>query len=227
MIRFVNMTKYYPTKFGRHFVFRDLNFEFPDGTNIGLMGLNGAGKSTLMRIMSGLSVPNHGYIETDKSISWPVGGGGLQSSLSARDNVRFVCRVYGSNSAEIEKKMAFVEEFADIGSFFDLPLKACSSGMRSRVSFGLSLAFDFDYYLIDEGMSAGDPVFRKKARKAFEDKIAESNVILVSHNTKDIQEMCNNVVVLHEGQATLYRDVEEGLAIYMTMQKKMKQRQEK
>lgn len=223
MIEFVNLTKYYPTRRGRYYVFRGLNFVFPDNTNIGLMGLNGAGKSTLMRIMGGLDIPNGGYMRTDNSISWPVGSaGGLQSSLTPRDNVRFVCRVFGANSTEIRKKMEFVEGFADIGGFFDLPLKACSSGMRSRVAFGLSLAFDFDYYLIDEAMAAGDPVFRKKAKVAFDEKISKSNIILVSHNIKDIQDMCDNVVVLHEGQATLFQNVAEGLERYMTMQKKQK-----
>ncbi|NDY90900.1 ABC transporter ATP-binding protein [Ideonella livida] len=228
MIEFVNLTKYYPTRFGRYYVFRDLNFRFPDGINVGLMGLNGAGKSTLMRIMAGLSAPSRGHFRCDKTISWPVGSGaGLQGSLTPRDNARFVCRLFGLTRREVEERVEYVERFAEIGNFFDMPLKACSSGMRGRVAFGLSMAFDFDYYLIDEAMAAGDATFRARAKATFESKIARSNVIMVSHNIKDIQEMCHNVVILHDGQATLYENVAEGLDIYMTMQKKIKQARSK
>ncbi len=116
--------------------------------------------------------------------------------------------------------MQFVEDFAELGKFFDLPMRTYSSGMRGRVSFGLSLAFDFDYYLIDEGMATGDPIFRKKAQRLFADKIKNANLILVSHNTRDILDLCNTVVVLEDGEATLYEDVKEGLAVYQNMQKK-------
>jgi capsular polysaccharide transport system ATP-binding protein len=222
MIELVNLTRYYPTPLGRHYVFKNLNFVFPSGASIGLMGRNGAGKSTLMRVMGGLDQPNEGFVRTSKTISWPVGlSSAMQSSLSARDNVRFVCRVYGSTPQQIKERMEFVEDFAELGKFFDLPMRTYSSGMRGRVSFGLSLAFDFDYYLVDEGMATGDPIFRKKAQALFADKIKSANLILVSHNTRDILDLCTTVVVLEDGQATLYEDVKEGLAIYQNMQKKV------
>ncbi|ASM76909.1 ABC transporter ATP-binding protein [Vitreoscilla filiformis] len=221
MIELVNLTKYYPTPLGRHYVFKNLNFVFPEGANIGLMGRNGAGKSTLMRVMGGLDRPDEGFVRTQKSISWPVGlSSAIQSSLTARDNVRFVCRLYGASPQEVKERMQFVEDFAELGKFFDLPMKTYSSGMRGRVAFGLSLAFDFDYYLVDEGMATGDPIFRKKAQALFRQKISKSNLILVSHNTKDILDLCNTVVVLEGGVATLYEDVAEGLSIYENMQKK-------
>ncbi len=220
MIELINLTKYYPTPKGRHYVFRDLSFRFPEGANIGLMGRNGAGKSTLMAIIAGTEVADGGMIRTDKTISWRVGaGGGFQGSLSARDNVRFVCRLYSSSSQETRERIQFVEEFADIGKFFDMPMKTYSSGMRSRVTFGLSMAFEFDYYLIDEAMSAGDPLFRKKAQAVFDGRVKNSNLILVSHNTKDIENMCNVVVVLEGGQATIYNDVKEGIEVYQNMQR--------
>lgn len=218
MIELVNLTKYYPTPQGRYYVFRDLNFTFPDGVSIGLMGRNGAGKSTLMRLMGGLDSPDSGEVRTPNSISWPVGfGSGFQGSLSARDNVRFVCRVYGAQGEAMRERVRFVEEFAEIGRFFDMPLKTLSSGMRGRVSFGLSMAFAFDYYLVDEGMAAGDPIFRKKAKAAFKSRTSQANLILVSHNTKDIQDMCDVVVVLEGGAVTLYEDVAEGLKVYQNM----------
>lgn len=221
MIELVNLTRYYPTRLGRHYVFKNLNFTFPEGASIGLMGRNGAGKSTLMRVMGGLDQPNEGSVRTTKSISWPVGlSSAMQSSLSARDNVRFVCRLYGSTPEQVRERMQFVEDFAELGKFFDLPMKTYSAGMRGRVSFGLSLAFDFDYYLVDEGMATGDPIFRKKAQAMFKDKIRNANLILVSHNVRDIQDLCNTVVVLEGGQATLYEDVKEGLSVYQNMQKR-------
>ena len=224
MLELVNLTKYYPTPMGRHYVFRDLNFKFPEEASIGLMGRNGAGKSTLMRIIAGVEVPNQGHVRTDKTISWRVGlAGGFQGSLSSRDNVRFVCRLFSATPEETREKVRFVEEFAEIGKFFDLPMKTLSSGMRGRVTFGLSLAFEFDYYLIDEGMAAGDPIFRKKAQAAFEAHVSKGKLILVSHNPKDIQNLCDVVVILEDGQATLYNDVKEGLELYQNMQQKRQQ----
>lgn len=218
MLELVNLTKSYPTRLGRHYVFRDLNFVFPEGVSVGLMGRNGAGKSTLMQILGGVEVPDSGKIHTDKTISWTVGlSGGLQSSLTARDNVKFVCRIHGLGREEMEEKVRYVEDFADIGKFFDMPIKSYSSGMRSRVSFGLSMAFKFDYYLVDEGMSAGDPMFRKKASDAFKNRTKDANLILVSHNVRDIRNLCQMVVVLDGGRATLFEDVEEGLAVYQSL----------
>lgn len=223
MLELVNLTKYYPTPLGRHYVFRNLNFHFPEDASIGLMGRNGAGKSTLMRIIAGVEVPDQGHVRTDKTMSWRVGlGGGFQGTLSPRDNVRFVCRLFSSSPEETRAKVRYVEEFAEIGKFFDLPMKSLSSGMRGRVTFGLSLAFEFDYYLIDEGMAAGDPIFRKKAQAAFEQHISKGKLILVSHNPKDIQNLCDVVVILENGQATLYNDVKEGLEIYQNMQRPTK-----
>lgn len=218
MIELINLTKYYPTPKGRHYVFRDLNFVFPDGVSIGLLGRNGAGKSTLMRIMGGLDTPDSGEVRTNNTISWPVGlSSGFQGSLSARDNVRFVCRVYGATGKAMQDKIDFVQDFADIGKFFDMPMKTLSSGMKGRVTFGLSMAFDFDYYLVDEGMSAGDPAFAKKAKDTFRDKISTANLIMVSHNVRHVQDLCDVVVVLDRGQVTLYEDVAEGLAVYQNM----------
>jgi capsular polysaccharide transport system ATP-binding protein len=218
VIELVNLTKYYPTPTGRHYVFRDLNFKFPEGVSIGLMGRNGAGKSTLMRIIGGMDPPNSGEVRTNQSISWPVGlGGGFQGSLSARDNVRFMCRVYGATGDVMKEKIRFVERFAEIGKFFDMPMKTYSGGMKGRVAFGLSMAFEFDYYLVDEGMATGDPIFRKKAQDAFADRTKAASLILVSHNVKDIQQLCDVVVVVEGGTAVLYEDLEEGLSVYQNM----------
>lgn len=165
MIRLEHLTKSYPLNKGRHYVFKDLTFEFPDDCSIGLMGRNGAGKSTLMRILGGMDMPDKGRVITDKKISFPIGiGTHFQSSLSSRDNIKFLARVYGYKGDALKEKIAFVEDFAEIGKFFDEPSGILSSGMKSRVLFGMSMAFDFDYYLIDEAGAVGDPAFKKKKR---------------------------------------------------------------
>jgi capsular polysaccharide transport system ATP-binding protein len=215
MIELRDLTKWYRTDRGRHYVFRDLNFKFPPGSNIGLIGRNGAGKSTLMRLLGGLETPNRGAVLTDRSISWPVGlSGGFQSSLTARENAQFVCRVYGATGAQMRKKIEFVRDFAEIGEYFDLPIKTYSSGMRSRVAFGLSMAFDFDYYLIDEAMAVGDAQFKAKGQRLLSERLSGANVILVSHSMSLIRKHCNIVVLIERGRTVLYEDVAAGIAAY-------------
>lgn len=218
MIELRHLTKSYPTPHGRRYVFRDLNFTFPEGANIGLIGPNGAGKSTLMRLIGGIDAPDSGAVVTDARISWPVGlSGGFQGSLTGRDNVQFVCRLYGASGQAMREKVHFVQEFAEIGEYFDLPVKSYSSGMRSRLAFGLSMAFDFDYYLIDEVMAVGDAQFKRKSQDVFKSKLERSRLILVSHSMRDIAQHCHVVVLVRQGQATLYTDVQAGIAAYQGM----------
>ncbi len=218
MIELQNLTKSYVTPHGRRYVFRSLNFSFPEHVSIGLIGRNGAGKSTLMRLLGGIDTPDSGRVLTDKSISWPLGlSGGFQGSLTGRDNVRFVCRIYGAVREAMREKVRFVEDFAELGEYFDLPVKSYSSGMRSRLGFGLSLAFDFDYYLIDEGMSVGDAHFKKKSQALFKERVATSKVILVSHSMSDVRRLCDVVVLVDGGQATLFADVQAGIDAYQQL----------
>lgn len=215
MIVLDRLSKSYQLTHGRHYVFRDLSFTFPEKSSIAILGPNGAGKSTLMRILGGIDAPDNGRVITDKSISWPVGlSGGLQGSLSARDNVKFVCRVYGYTGEALREKVSYVEEFAEIGKYFDQPIKNYSSGMRSRVAFGLSMAFDFDYYLIDEAGAVGDPQFKKKSKAVYDEKRKNANVILVTHNMNEVRELCQHVIVVQNGQAQVFDDIEDGIAIY-------------
>lgn len=216
MIILDNLTKSYRLNNGeRHYVFKNLSFEFPENCSIGLIGSNGAGKSTLMRILGGMDIADSGRIKTDKIISWPVGlSGGFQGSLSARDNVKFVSRIYGYKGEAMREKVSFVEEFAEIGKYFDEPMKTFSSGMRSRVAFGLSMAFDFDYYLIDEAGAVGDAKFKKKSDAIYKDKLKNSKVIMVSHNMKEIEQWCDKVVLVQNGNAIVFDDVREGISAY-------------
>ncbi len=215
MIELRAVTKSYPSPHGRRYVFRDLSFRFPDGASIGLIGPNGAGKSTLMRLLGGIDAPDRGSVYSDVRISWPVGlAGSFQGSLTARDNARFVCRLYGATGDTMRAKLRFVEEFAEIGDYFDLPVKSYSSGMRSRVAFGLSMAFDFDYYLIDEVMATGDAQFKAKSKAVFQQRLQSSKLILVSHNMSDIRQYCDVVVLIRNGCATVFDDIEAGILAY-------------
>ncbi|ECO5650665.1 ATP-binding cassette domain-containing protein, partial [Campylobacter jejuni] len=134
MIKLINLTKSYPLfSGGRHYVFKNFTFKFPENCSIGLMGGNGAGKSTLMRLLSGAELPDSGKIITNKKLSWPLGlNGAFQGSLTARDNAKFVARVYGYKGQELQEKVKFVEDFAELGKFFDEPMKTYSSGMSAR-----------------------------------------------------------------------------------------------
>lgn len=219
MIEVKNLTKsYLHHKGGRKYVFRDLSFTIPTDRNVAIIGRNGAGKSTLMNLLAKVDTPDSGEIITDKSISWPVGlSGGFQGSLSARENVKFIARTQGFRGDALREKVRFVEEFAEIEEYFDLPVKTYSSGMRGRVAFGLSLAFEFDYYLVDEAMSVGDAHFKKKASDAFKDKVGKANIILVTHGMTQVRTMCDLVLVLHGGKATLYDDIEEGIKVYQNL----------
>lgn len=182
MIKIENLTKSYRTPKGRHYVFKDLNIELPSGKSIALIGRNGAGKSTLLRMIGGIDRPDSGKIVTDSSISWPVGlSGGFQGSLTGRENVKFVARLYAKKE-ELKEKVTFVEEFAELGKYFDMPIKTYSSGMRSRLGFGLSMAFKFDYYLVDEITAVGDARFKKKCLDIFNSKRRYSNFLMVTHS---------------------------------------------
>ena len=214
MIEIKNITKSFMTPKGRHYLFKDLNLTIADKQSVGLLGRNGAGKSTLLRIICGLDNPDSGEVITNSTISWPVGvAGGFQGSLTGRQNVRFVCRLYSSGDY-IDEKIRFVEEFADIGRYFDMPVKSYSSGMRSRLTFGLSLAFDFDYYMLDEVGAGGDAAFRKRSQEILNARKATSGVLMVSHNLKDIEKTCDVGIVLMDQTAHVYHDTAEAIKVY-------------
>lgn len=221
MIKLENLTKYFDLKDGqRHYLFDNINFTFPEDCSIGLLGANGAGKSTLLRILCGIVTLDHGKVITDKLLSWPVGlSGGLQAKLSARDNAKFVCRVYGLWGEAMRERVSFIEEFAAIGKYFDQQIGSFSSGMRSRVAFALSIAFDFDYYLFDEITAVGDAAFKKKIAAFYDEKLKTSKFLMVSHNMNEIEKWCDKVVIVENKQLTTYDDVSEGIKVYQGLGK--------
>ncbi|EFA2754580.1 ABC transporter ATP-binding protein, partial [Escherichia coli] len=210
MIAIENLTKSYKTQNGRHYVLKDVNLLFPEGKSIAFIGHNGAGKSTLLRIIGGIDRPDKGRIVTDKTISWPVGlSGGFQGSLTGRENVKFVARLYSKNN-ELRDKIDFVKDFSELGKYFDMPIKTYSSGMRSRLGFGLSMAFDFDYYLVDEITAVGDARFKKKCIDLFNQKRDKSNLLMVSHNLNSLADYCDHAILFDKQQNVhLFSEIEE------------------
>lgn len=219
MIKIENLTKSYRTPTGRHYVFKDLNIEIPSGKSVAFIGRNGAGKSTLLRMIGGIDRPDSGKIITNKTISWPVGlAGGFQRSLTGRENVKFVARLYAKQE-ELKEKIEFVEEFAELGKYFDMPIKTYSSGMRSRLGFGLSMAFKFDYYIVDEVTAVGDARFKEKCAQLFKERHKESSFLMVSHSLNSLKEFCDVAIVFKNSYIIgYYENVQSGIDEYKMYQ---------
>lgn len=214
MIELRNLTKSYKTKYGRHYVYKDVNVIFPGGKNIGILGPNGAGKSTLLRLIAKIEYPDSGEIITNKSLSWPVAfSGGFQGSLTGRQIVSFVCKIYGAEE-EIDDKIEFVKDFTELGKYFDMPIKTYSTGMRARLAFALSMAFDFDYYIIDEVTAVGDTEFRKKCNHILKEKLQRSNIIITSHNINSLKKLCHIFAIPYKGDLIVFEDFKEASKFY-------------
>lgn len=195
-------------------VLSGVSFTIPPKLNVGLIGGNGAGKSTLLRLVGGVDQPTRGHIERHCRVSWPMGfGGGLQGSLSGRQNAKFVCRIHGHED-DIAERIKFIEAFAELGPSFDEPVKDYSSGMKSRLQFALSLAFDFDVYISDEVTAAGDASFRRKASMAFQRLADHASIIMVSHGEGTLRQFCQAGIWLHEGKAHWFDDIGDALMAY-------------
>ncbi len=220
MIELINVSKFYKTANGKKYVLRNVSQIIPSDVNVGILGRNGAGKSTLLRMLGGIDFPNSGAIVSNKTFSWPMGlAGGFQGSMTGRQNVKFVCRIYGKSDAEILQAIESVEKFAEIGDYFDMPIKIYSSGMKSRLSFGLSLVFDFDYLIIDETLSVGDKNFQVKSKAALRKKIENCNVLLVSHSMPILKEICQAGIVVHAGQMYYFDDIQDAIKTYEKINK--------
>jgi capsular polysaccharide transport system ATP-binding protein len=215
MIRLSNVTKYYEVKGRRKYLMRNVSLTIPSILNIGILGSNGAGKSTFLRMLGGIDFPNKGRIISDKKISWPLGlTSGFQGSLTGKENAQFICRVYSRSDAELRRTLDFINEFSELGRYFDMPVKSYSTGMRARLGFAMSLAFEFDYYLIDETLSVGDQKFRQKCTAALKNFSTKRNILLVSHNMKVLEQMCDSGILLKDGEFTYFEDIREATKAY-------------
>ncbi|MEF8709218.1 MAG: ABC transporter ATP-binding protein [Candidatus Accumulibacter propinquus] len=212
MITLSNVGKSYDTRRGSRSVLCDINLKVGKSQKIGILGRNGAGKSTLVRILGGTERPTYGTVERSMSVSWPLAfSGGFQGSLTGFDNLRFICRVYG---ADIDTATRFVEDFSELGAYFREPVKTYSAGMRARLAFALSMAIEFDCYLIDEVLLVGDTRFHEKCHTELFEKRKDRALVLVSHMAEQIRAHCETFFVLHAGRIEQFDDVDEAYEYY-------------
>lgn len=212
MIELADVFKRYRTTHGYHQVLSGVNFIINPSERIGILGRNGAGKSTLIRLIGGAELPTKGSITRKMSVSWPLAfGGAFQGSLTGIDNTRFICRVYG---ADPDQAIDYVKEFSELGKFMKEPVKTYSSGMQSRLAFAISMAIEFDCYLIDEVISVGDARFHEKCRIELFEKRADRAMILVSHDSKHVANFCKKASVLDKGILSNFQTIEEAYENY-------------
>jgi capsular polysaccharide transport system ATP-binding protein len=212
VIRFENVTKIYRTNGQKRTILDKVSFSLRPGISYGIIGINGAGKSTTMRLIAGTEEPTKGKVHRGLRVSWPLGfGGGFHPLMTGRDNVIFVARIYGEDPRRV---LDFVEDFSELGSYLDVPIKTYSSGMGQRLAYGMSMAIPFDCYLIDETLAVGDGRFQKRCKEVFDKRRETADVILISHGMDTIREYCSQVIVLVGGRAIVYEDVNEAIEVY-------------
>ena len=212
MISIRDVVKRYRTREGDHTVLDRINLDINPSEKVGILGRNGAGKSTLIRLISGAEQPSSGFIARSMTVSWPLAfGGGFQGTLTGFDNLRFICRVYGTTYKD---KLEFVEEFSELGRYLREPVKSYSSGMRARLAFAISMVIEFDCFLIDEVIAVGDSRFHEKCRIELFEKRSDRAMIMVSHDINFIEKYCQRASVLANGQLDSYSNVAEAFAAY-------------
>ncbi|MEL6217570.1 MAG: ABC transporter ATP-binding protein [Pseudomonadota bacterium] len=215
MIGLENVSKSYRTDGRANIILDDVSVDFEPGHSYALLGVNGAGKSTTLRLISGVELPNSGRVRRSRRISWPLGfATGFHPHMTGGENVHFVARVYGEDPSRIAR---FVQEFAEIGDYMRRPVRTYSSGMMARLAFGLSMAIEFDCYLIDEITAVGDARFQARCKQAFDARRAHSDLIVVSHSMETVSTLCTRGAVLVEGKLLLYGEVDQAIRAYLRL----------
>jgi capsular polysaccharide transport system ATP-binding protein len=217
MITFDRVSKTYHGRGLTKAVIEDVSFAIRPGQALGICGANGAGKSTLLRLIAGVEHPTGGTIRRGMRVSWPIGYTHcFQASLTGADNARFIARIYRQPA---EPLLAFVEQFAELGAYFRQPVKTYSAGMTARLAFAVSLAIDFDCYLVDEVTGAGDQRFADRCQAALRDRRASGTLVMVSHNPRTLQEYCTTGAVLERGRLTFYPSIDEAIEAHHRTQR--------
>ena len=211
-LELIDVCKQYRVNHGRRIILDKVNMHVCEGERVGILGRNGAGKSTLIRLVGGAEMPSSGKIKRGISVSWPIAfSGGFQGSLTGLDNLRFICRVY---NADHEKAVPFVEAFSGLGRYLREPVKTYSSGMAAKLGFAISMAIEFDCFLVDEILAVGDERFQAKCRSALFEERGDRAMIMVSHDPGMIREYCNRASVLHEGIMHNFDNVDDAYEFY-------------
>jgi capsular polysaccharide transport system ATP-binding protein len=215
MLTVRGLTKQYPLEGRPRVLFRDLSFTLPRNGRLAVMGRNGQGKSTLIKMLGGVIEPTAGDVNWSMSCSWPMGfGGAFQGGMSGLDNIRFLARIYRRSAKDLIEK---VDDFAQLGKSLSMPVKYYSSGMRARLAFGLSLAIEFDCYLIDEIFAVGDALFSKKCEEALFNIRGDRAYIIASHDLNFLRSTCDRGVVIDDGRAKLFDDIDTAVDIYVSV----------
>ena len=213
MLEFVNVSKSFWTGSRRKVILDQASFRVELGNSVGILAPNGTGKTTLINMMAGLEKPDEGHIIRKSRISFPLGFmGGLVTRHTARENSRYIARLYGLDPYYVE---SFCRWLCGIGEYFDMPVGTYSQGMRARLSFALMLALDFDIYLIDEGMPATtDPEFNRKAGQLLRERLETTTVIIVSHLPGTLERFARSAAVLRDGRIHMFDTLEEAKQLY-------------
>jgi capsular polysaccharide transport system ATP-binding protein len=217
MIHLSDVFKFYRAEGQSKIVLDHVSAVFDTTRSYGLLGVNGAGKTTTLRLIAGTELPNSGTVRRSVRVSWPLGfAGGFHPLMSGRENVHFVARVYG---ADVRKVSNFVEDFAELGEYIELPFKTYSSGMMARLAFGLSMAIEFDVYLVDEITAVGDARFQNRCKEVFDARRKNTGLIVVSHSMATIKDYCDCGGVLVDGQLLMFDNVDNAIAKYNRLTK--------
>lgn len=213
MIEFKNVSKSYWTGKQRKVILDQASFRVELGNSLGILAPNGSGKTTIINMMAGLEKPDDGEIVRSSRISFPLGFmGGVIGKLSAKENARYIARLYGLDPDYIE---AYTRWLCGLEEYYDFPLSTYSAGMRSRFTFSLLLALEFDVYLIDEGMpNTTDAEFNRKAGDVLRDRLDSATVIIVSHQAKTLEKFARSAAVLRDGQLYMFDTLEEAKQLY-------------
>ena len=212
MIHLIDVAKHYHGPDGRRTVIKPVSMSIPSHRQVAVLGYNGAGKSTLLKLISGAEAPDQGQIVRSCTVSWPLGfSGGLSQELSGVENTAFVARIYGQ---DVDKVIRFVYDFAEIGEYMRMPVRTYSSGMKARLTFGMSMAIDFDCYLVDEITGVGDRTFQEKCRRVFAERAERSGLLFVSHNDTTVKQYCDMAMVIHQGEIYAFEEMDAASAYY-------------
>lgn len=212
MIHLIDVVKYYPGPDGPRRVIHPVSMSIPAHRQVAVLGYNGAGKTTFLKLLSGVEDPDEGRIIRSCRVSWPLGfQGGVSNDLTGSENAAFIARIYG---ADVDEVIAFVTDFAEIGDYMRMPVRTYSSGMRARLSFALSMAIDFDCYLVDEITGVGDKTFQDKCRRTFAERAQRSGLLFVSHNDQTVRQYCDMAIVIDEGCLIPFEDIDDARVYY-------------
>lgn len=215
MIRLEGVSKAFRLRAEWKVILDDVSLTLPSGRALALLGRNGAGKTTLLQMISGTTQPDRGRVATMGAVSWPVGfGGSLHGDLTGAQNTRFIARIYGVETAEL---LEFVEDFAELGGHFHMPIRSYSAGMKSRLGFAMSMGIPFDTYLVDEVTAVGDAAFRRKSKAVFRERIRSASAIMVSHNLAELRDYCDAALLLEAGELRYFPDLNEAIATHKAM----------